>query len=489
MSEVSKVALIGLDCVPPEFLFGEWLGDLPHFKSLVERGVHGELASTIPPITVPAWMSMMTSQDPGTLGIYGFRNRRDHSYEGLFFASSTAVKQSPVWTTLGASGLQSVALGVPLTYPPKRMNGHLVSCFLTPDTNRTFTHPASLGGELNQLTGGYTLDVSGFRTNDRDQLLTRLYAMTKQRFQVARHLAETKPWDFFAMVEMGPDRLHHAFWRFTDPEHRLYEAGNPYSTVMFDYYKTLDGYLGELLETLGKETTVFIVSDHGAKRMDGGICLNEWLIRNGYLTLKESPTEPTRFNVNLVDWSKTKVWGDGGYYGRIFLNVEGREPEGIIPVDQVEPLRAELIDKLEALGDEKGQPIGTRVYRPEDIYQEVNGIAPDLIAIFGNLHWRSIGQVGTGSVHVFENDTGPDDANHAENGVLIAAGPDISPQEHPVAGMRLLDIAPTVLDLFGIDAPTDYQGSSLLSRFRTGEGFTQEDEEKIAERLEQLGYL
>jgi len=458
-------------------------------RSLVERGVCGELASIVPPITVPAWMSMMTGLDPGTLGIYGFRNRRDYSYEGLHFASSASVSAPTVWDILGAEGKQSLVLGVPLTYPPKRIRGHLVSCFLTPDTHRPFTHPAALGAEIERVADGYMLDVSGFRTNERDRLLEQLYRMMEKRFRVAEHLVQTKPWDFFVMVEMATDRLHHAFWRFHDPEHRLYEPNSPYAHVIRDFYIALDGHIGSLLSALGDETTVFIVSDHGAKRMDGGICLNEWLIQNGYLVLKETPKQPTRFSVGLVDWERTRAWGDGGYYGRIFLNVRGREPQGVVPPEEVEALRDELIERLEALGDENGRPIGTRVYRPEDLYRHVNGIAPDLIAIFGNLHWRSIGQVGTGAIHLFENDTGPDDANHSEKGVLLAAGPGIPHQDAPISGMTLLDLMPTLLDLYGLHAPEEVQGVTLVPRFHAGTTFSEKDEEKIAQRLEELGYL
>ncbi|MEO2006275.1 MAG: phosphodiesterase, partial [Candidatus Poribacteria bacterium] len=180
---------------------------------------------------------------------------------------------------------------------------------------------------------------------------------------------------------------------------------------------------------------------------------------------------------------------DGGYYGRLFINIAGREPEGCVAPEEAEALLDELIAGLEALGNEQGRSIGTRVHRPRDLYARVEGIAPDLVALFGGLHWRSIGTVGGGEVHVFENDTGPDDANHAENGVLIAAGPGIGTQMDPIAGMSLLDVAPTVLRLFGMDPLPQHQGESLLTRFETGEAFSAVDEEKIAARLEELGYL
>src|SRR5256714_7800720 len=123
-----------------------------------------------------------------------------------------------------------------------------------------------------------------------------------------------------------------------------------------------------------------------------------------------------------IDWKRTVAWGDGGYYGRLFLNVRGREPNGSVDPGAYDDLRTELIEKLEKLGDEEGRPIGTRVHRPEELYPEQNGVAPDLIVYFGDLTWRSVGQMGTGQIHTFENDTGPDDANHARNGIVISAG-------------------------------------------------------------------
>ena len=350
-ARTERVAIIGLDCAARELLFSEWIDELPNIRGLIARGVHGELASIVPPITVPAWMSMMTSQDPGSLGIYGFRNRRDHSYGGLFFASGSSVKQPTLWDVLGKNRRDSIVMGVPPTYPPKAIRGSLVSCFLTPDTNRPFTYPTSLGAEIHGVADGYMLDVAGFRRLDRSRLLAQLHAMMDKRFRAARHLVETKPWDLFAMVEIGVDRLHHAFWRYWDPTHRLHEPDSPFASAMHDYYVALDAHIGSLVESLGEDTTVFIVSDHGAKRMDGGICINEWLIANGYLTLKSAPEEATRLRPDMVDWANTRAWGDGGYYGRVFINVAGREPEGCVQPEAADALLDELIAGLEALGD------------------------------------------------------------------------------------------------------------------------------------------
>ena len=236
-----KALVIGLDCAAPQFVFDRWLPELPTIRSLTERGSFGVLRSCDPPITVPAWSVMTSSRSPGSLGFYGFRNRRDHSYDQLEFADSRAVRVPRVWDILSARERDVIVLGVPQTYPPSRVKGEMVSCFLTPDTRTSrYTYPPELKDEIEQLVGHYLVDVENFRSDDKDRLLDQIEEMTEKRFRLAEHLLETRPWDLFFMVEMGTDRIHHGFWRFTDSEHRLFEPGNPYEHAMLDYYRRLD---------------------------------------------------------------------------------------------------------------------------------------------------------------------------------------------------------------------------------------------------------
>jgi len=461
-----KVFVIGLDCLTPQLTFDRYLPDLPHLRSLMSRGWWGKLRSCDPPITVPAWNCMVTGKDPGQLGFYGFRNRKDHSYEALYIANSLAVREPTLWNILSRNRLDSVLVGIPQTYPPKPLRGCLVTGFLAPDTSSNYTYPEDLKIEVDRVADGYMIDVKDFRTDDKEWLKNQIYLMTEKRFRVVRHFMKTKPWNFFMFVEMGPDRLHHGFWRFCDPEHRLYEPGNPHENVLRDYYAYLDRKIGELLEDLdlGK-TTLLVVSDHGAKRMDGGICVNEWLIREGYLRLKQAPDRVRSLRTEDIDWAGTRVWGEGGYYSRLFFNVEGREPQGVIPAGRYESLRTEIIEKLEALGDESGKPIGTRVHRPEDLYRVCNNVPPDLLVYFGDLYWRSVGSIGTNCIHTFENDTGPDDANHDRDGVLILTDPGIPEPKRgrELKGLTLYDVAPTVLNRLGLKIPADLVGRNLLS--------------------------
>ena len=421
---MTKLALIGLDCADPALL-RELLPDLPTLRELAAGGSFARLRSVDPPITIPAWMCMMTGKDPGELGVYGFRNRKDHTYGGFGVASSASFREPAVWDLLGEQGLRSILIGVPGTYPPKPVKGLLVSCFLAPSTEVAYTYPASLREKVTGFAGEYLLDARDFRTEDKARLVEEVVTMTKRRFALARGLASSEPWDLFAMVEIGLDRLHHALWAHHNSQHPKHDPASPFRDALRQYYQLLDQEIAALLCDLPGRTQVLIASDHGVQTLEGGIALNEWLIAKGYLVLKADPAKPgTRLEdlvrQDLVDWPRTLAWGEGGYYGRVFLNVVGREPEGAVPSSEYQAVRARLARELREIPDEKGCPIGTRVLFPEEVYREVRGIAPDLLVYFGDLRFRSIGTVGWGRIHLRENDTGPDDANHAPYGILLA---------------------------------------------------------------------
>jgi predicted AlkP superfamily phosphohydrolase/phosphomutase len=486
-----KILILGLDCAAPELLFG--FDDLPNIRRLMDVGAYGRLESVIPPITVPAWMCMATSQDPGSLGVYGFRNRVDHSYSGLGIASSRSITAPAIWDQLAREGKRSIIIGVPPGYPPRKINGIAVGCFLTPDTDKNiFTHPPELSQEIRQLVGHYPVDVQGFRTDDKARLHDEIFAMSRIQFQVVRHLLAKKEWDYFHFVDIGLDRVHHGFWKYHDPQHVLHEPDSPFRDTVHDYYRHLDVEIGRVLELLSDDTILLVVSDHGAQRLDGGYCVNEWLVREGLLVLKTYPTEVSPFGKLDVDWPKTTVWSEGGYYARVFMNVKGREPEGAIEPAEYESVRDEIKTRFEATTDREGKPLGTLVFKPEAIYRSVRNVPPDLIVHFGGLYWRSIGGVGYPTIHVLENDTGPDDCNHAQFGSFILAAPS-SPLHGEFKGAHLLDVAPTLLDLAGYEIPSSMQGRSLVAGQTTqppGEpDYAPDDESIVRDRLSGLGYI
>jgi len=459
-----KVLVIGLDCAEPSLVFERWRDELPTLRRLMQGGAYGRLASCIPCITVPAWSCMTSGYDPGVLGVYGFRNRADTSYDAMSIANAAHIQVPRLWDLLGQAGRQVVVVGVPQTYPVKPVNGYLISDFLTPSRQRQYTYPDALRTEIDDLLGGrgYDFDVANFRTEDKDRLLKDIYEVSEKHFVVLKHLLHHKPWDFFMFVEMGVDRMHHAFWKYMDPIHPKHEPGTPYQDAIKSYYQYLDAQLGDLLDGLGDDTLIMVVSDHGAQSMLGGICINEWLRRAGYLVLKEEPVRqagrPVPFEKVEVDWSKTIAWGSGGYYARVSLNVQGREPQGVIPPERYEQVRDQLAADLQAIPDPQGRPLHTTCWRPQHIYQQVRRLPPDLIVYLGDLRWRAVGSFGFDSIYTFENDTGPDDANHAQDGLFIFYDPRRDLRGQELHGLQLMDVAPTVLKLMNHPIPDDMQG-------------------------------
>lgn len=453
-----RVLVIGLDCAPPELAFGRFLDVMPNMQMMMKKGVYGRLRSSDPPITIPAWMVMMTGKTPGKLGAYGFRHRKDNSYTEIWLASSRTIKEPAVWDILGEKGKKACLIGIPPSYPPKPINGWLISSFITPDTDHDFTYPKELKAEIQDVVDGYMIDVV-FRTDKKEDLLKEIYEMTDKRLKVIKHLMETRDWGFFMFVEIGLDRIHHAFWKFFDEEHHLHVPGNKFQDAIKNYYQHLDREVGELLALAGEDTLIVVVSDHGAKRMKGAFCIDEWFIKEGYLKLKKQPEKVTRLGDAEVDWSKTTAWGWGGYYARVFLNVKGRESQGVIEPEDYEKFRDMLADRIRRIRGPNGEKWKTKVFKPEELFVECRGDPPDLMVYFDDLYWRSAGTIGHGTLYLPENDTGPDDAVHAQDGIFLFYDP--KKQIGKKVNANILDIAPTILHFMDLPVPKDMEGKVI----------------------------
>ena len=456
-----KVLTVGLDCAEPELFFHEFTNELPNFSKLMKEGVYGRLKSCIPAITIPAWAVMMSSKSPGELGLYGFRHRKGYSYKDIWLANSLSLKSEMLWDILKKEDKKVCLVGLPPSYPPFAVNGNLISCFITPGAEKQYTYPPELKQEIEDVVGEYIFDVE-FRTEEREELLRQIYQMTERRFEVIKHLLQNKEWDFFIFVEIGVDRVHHAFWKFFDPSHHLYQPGNKFESAIKDYYRYLDDKVGQILSTIDKNTAVLVVSDHGAKRMKGAFCVNEWLAGEGYLALTTKPEKKISLERADIDWAKTKAWGWGGYYARIFLNVEGRERQGIIKPEDYGMEREQLTHRLEAIKGPSGESWDTKVFKPEEIYPQNNGDSPDLMVYFDDLYWRSAGTIGHNTLYLPENDTGPDDAVHAEDGIYILYDP--REKLGKELNATIFDIAPSILHLMGLDIPSNMRGQSILQK-------------------------
>jgi predicted AlkP superfamily phosphohydrolase/phosphomutase len=459
-----KVIVIGLDCATPQLLFDKYTEELPNITRFTEKGTWGPLQSCLPPITVPAWACMTTSKHPGELGVYGFRSRKAGSaYDDMDIAHAGLIKEKRVWEMLGDAGKKVGILGVPQTYPiTKPVNGMLVTSFLTPSTKEQFTYPNELRNEILEMVApdDYIFDFAN-RTNEPPEVaLEVIYTMTNQRQKIMKHWVQNKEWDFLMMVEMGVDRIHHYLWQYMDPEHKDYVPGNPFEQKIRDYYRHIDTFIGDV-ERLAPEGTIFyIVSDHGAKRMEGMFVINEWLMDNGYLVLKNTPERPTTIEKCDIDWSKTKAWAWGGFYSRLFVNVEGREPEGIVKPEEVDGLLEELRSKLMAVKGPDGQELEHKVYRSHELYDVVNGDVPDLLIFWGDLYWKVAGTLGYGKWYIEHDDKGLDFGVHDWNGVFVKYDPSATGQGKR-DDLNILDVTPTILKDFGMEPPSDLRGKVI----------------------------
>ncbi len=450
-----RVMLIGLDCVPPELAFERYRAHMPNLAALMARGAFARLRSTTPPITVPAWTAMVSGRDPGELGLYGFRKRRPGSYE-LALTTSADVHVERVWDVLGRRGLRSSVIAVPPSSPPFAVPGELVSCFLTPNADAPHTFPTPLAGELAARFGPYIPDVE-VRARDREGLAQALSAMTRQHFAIARHLWSTREPDFMMFVEIGPDRLHHAFYADLDARHPRHDPQSPYLRVGERYYTLLDEELGALLALTDEDTAVIVASDHGARPLHSAFRINEWLVREGWLCLRAPPARPTPLRPELVDWPRTRVWAEGGYYARVFLNIRGREPEGAVAPEDAPRLLRELRQALSAVSGPQGEPWRNAIEPPAALYREVRGDAPDLLAIFDELNVRPVATLGAGAVHAPRDDRDADACNHDFDGIFVCAGAGVHARgELPRCAIQ--DVGATVLALFGVAQPSDWLG-------------------------------
>jgi predicted AlkP superfamily phosphohydrolase/phosphomutase len=463
MAPSPRLLVLGLDSIPPELLFDRFLPQMPGIRALMARSEYGTLRTIDPPITVPAWAVMFTGVDPGTLGIYGFRHRRPGSYTDTYVPTPRLIRYPTIWDQLSRAGKRVCVIGMPPGYPPPIVNGVYIGDFLTPSKAKDFVYPAALAEEIKGVAGSYEFDVT-FRAEDRTRIGQQIIDMTRHRFGVAAHLWKKEPWDFFALHEIGPDRLHHTFWKYFDASHPRYEEHAEYRALSERYYAVLDEEIRKFLELVGPDVRLLVASDHGSMAMDGCFCINEWLQDKGYLVLK-APAPRAAFPLEeaQIDWGKTRAWGAGGYYARIFFNIEGREPQGIVPRDRVPALVTEIREGLSAVRRPDGASLDAQVFTPDQLYRTVNGDAPDLIAYFGQLKWRSAGTIGHGGYFLTENDTGPDDSVHSFDGLYMHAAPGAHNGGHLAERRSILDVAPTILDWFGLPRPAHLQGQPIAS--------------------------
>jgi predicted AlkP superfamily phosphohydrolase/phosphomutase len=462
-----RLLLVGLSGAERDLLLGAWRGGLHTLDLLAERGLWCRVRGTWPPDGAPAWATLLSGLDPGQLGIYGTRQRVNHSYAPAAPIDSQAIHEPRLWDMLGAVGKHIGVVAAPATTPAPAVHGHLVADKLFEGASPA-TFPASLSQQVSAWLGEAALPLSSPRreglaeaSSNFDQLIQQAYIRAEQRFTLARRLLARDLYDCFVLVDDGIATIQRVLWDSFDTAHPRYSADNPFAGTVGSFHRFVDDQLFELLELVDDDTVVAIVAPGGMQALHGELSLNEWLIAQGDLVLRHQPPGLVALEQCEVDWERTRAWA--GEAGAIYLNVAGREPLGSIPASELESARVELAERLRALVDADGHS-ALEVQRPEALYVTAQGVAPDLIAVSTRPGWRTAATLGAGvwaetrAVRRYNASAWLDAACATPDGFLLVYDP------HNLGGGRQLDdatiydIAPTLLALFGQPIPARMRG-------------------------------
>ncbi len=525
-------------------------GHLPNLAHLARQGVHGKLESVVPPYSAPAWVSLATGKGPGKHGIVDFW-RYDPSTDERCLVNAGNINTTTIWDVLGEHGLFVGVVNVPLTYPPRPVNGVMVSGMMTPSETVPYTHPPELKAWLKEVAGDYAADP--YTSVDRTSaFLKRVLYWVERRETAHLCLLKNYPFDFFINVVQALDPVQHHFWCVLDKSHPNHDSNEArrLRPLLLRCYQAVDEVVGHRLAMLNDgRTTLFVVSDHGFGPAYRRFNINRFLLEHGFLALEGDAT-PNPFRVkafetlrtvgrmldvlNLrgklldnrqrevlrrrldrsvapaVDWSRTLAYYTGLTGQGFYVNLMGREATGIVPPGEpYEKVRDNLIAALENLRDPvTGDPVVSGAYRREAIY--AGPYVDELPDVVFTLHDRPYLPSERMAAQAIIEPLPPESpgGRHYPSGALLVAGPGVR-QGAVLDGARLIDIAPTILYTFGLPVPEDMDGRVLTEVFTqehlaanpvqkgppltsppTVEGYKdQRTDTVITERLRALGYL
>ena len=571
MKKQPKVAVLGLDAATWT-LVKPWVaeGYMPNLAKLISGGVSGSLRSVLPPITPPAWTSFMTGKNPAKHGIFNFVQGKNKSAYASNYVNGGARRSATFFQLLNEAGITVGTVNIPFTYPPERLNGFQISGLDTPDEKSPFVHPPALHQEINNNLGKISHDIRflGYMstTERRAKVLAEMKKVDEQWTKAALYLLENHPQDLMMFVFMSIDTVQHYFWQYFDKNHFLHDANaDPrLRNAVRDVYQRLDAATGRILEKLPSDCTVFVVSDHGGGPVaDRVLYLNRYLAQLGLLhyvpktasTLHRIPTRIIRGCLGLlrdsltsrqksffakifptlrkkaelsytsfdsIDWSRTKAFCTEVLAAppSIRINLKGVKKLGTVEPAEYEQLVEFIIDKMKELKDPRtGLPVIARVYRREEVYDgPFADETADLI-----LDWWSEDSLFSTEPSFPEethkpalvvcerrvSDKSEWGGAHRLHGILVARGPELK-QNAEITDARLIDMAPTILHLFGAPVPEDMDGKVLADVFRPEflaahpvqksapsatswqdpeSGYSEEESSKVEERLQALGYI
>ena len=491
-------------------------GKLPTLAAMMQGGAWGELSSTIPPHTAPAWASFITGKNPGKHGVFQFGPVDRTLYEGGWkrIVNSNTISGRALWDIIGNEGKKVGIVNVPLTYPFKPVNGFMVTGMLTPRGSDHFIYPPHLAAFL----GDYRIDVTvgegeygalgGMNTEDPEVLagfIEELKALVDMRTEAALRLMKMYSPDFFLIFFTETDRLQHLCWPYLQlkPLQSKDEKGKEFYRALEDFYRHLDHNLAKLMKIAGEDTVRILMSDHGfGPAAEKDVNFNIWLENLGFLKLQkdlQGVLNPRRLLKRLrisseivyslvgsflpskavrrmqrtwgkvvsspVDWSQTKAVFIpifdfvGGI--QIILKDEISQLSGQLLTDYLE-LRDSLIRQLHELRDpQTNQPIVREVYKREELYKGVHTIhAPDIIFVMATEYRGDKGLVTRSLVTTKPKNITLWTGTHRREGIIMLSGPDISPGRL-ASRPQIQDLTPTILYLLGIGIPEDMDGQVI----------------------------
>jgi predicted AlkP superfamily phosphohydrolase/phosphomutase len=537
----ARVLIVGLDGASWRILDPLLeAGRLPHLKSVIDGGGRAVLDSTVPPLTPPAWASFMTGMNPGKHGVLTFR-ALDYSRYSSFverFATSESFAHLSIFRSLSDAGLRVASVGVPMTYPPFAVNGVMISGTPKVAIDHGSTYPSSLPQEVG------TFNEQPPRLGRKDEFRGYMTRYLDAFSRAARQLLERERWDLFCVVYSNTDWVVHQFWEYYDETFPTYsrEGAERYGNVIPEEYERADRALGELLERVGRDTLVIVMSDHGAGPTGHrSVGLNLWLAEEGLLTsgngrgnlasgkaklleqvrlLTPTPVldyarrylpdrvkaaiSAGRLNIGDIEFERTQAYRVPlmPMYDSVVLNVRGRQPAGIVDPAETEALRQTLKERLHRLRDpEEGRPVVARVWSREELFSgPYIDDMPDVVVEYADGY--------TGGAELDPPLVRPvdrfflrrDSGFHRQDGILVAAGPAVNGDAFPAAA-DITDVAPTILAALGQPIPSNMDGRPIDSAAAEGWTMSQKeddrlerrqesiDEEEIRRSLESLGYF
>ena len=475
-----RVMVLGLDGATWALLrrfAGE--GIMPNLASFLKRGCSADLITQVPPVTATAWSSFVTGLNPGKHGVFEFLLRKKglaenarsaHNPFGEVPVNSALRDGIPVWDLAGEAGLKSVVKGVPITYPPSKLDGFMLSGFLTPFGRRDFVEPPELLDELEAEFGSYRLyHRQVYSKRGVSAVLDELEGVLDFDIKVTRCLMDRIDWSLFISHFWGTDRASHELWHLLDEKHERHDRAEAarHGPRLKAFYSSLDEGLGRIVEH-ADDANIILASDHGFGPIHTYLSFNMWLVNQGLLRFRPgmmtwlkrqtyklglTPTLLYRLSMAMglakyrlsggfhsrqkmqmlihrfflsladVDWSRTRAYSRGNY-GQIYVNLRGREPAGSVePGAEYNAVRNEVRDRLlEVVDPATGERLFDRVYFREELYEgPYVEEAPDIIFIPRDMGYKALGTLDFTSNNFMDPVYG-NSGDHRMNGIFLGLG-------------------------------------------------------------------